>query len=1013
MLDLPFRTTSAITTPVADVVRRAKHAVWGTNPVHLNQRDDDAILGFGTDAPVRTLSPSQIITFPAALEMVTAALHRVKGTYPDIPAKTLFLDIETHNAGREYDMPLEDFFRLGQYAWGWDGDIVLTTDLADVLAQIEEADLIVAHNGLGFDFRVLLGNEMVDYAHQRRLLDTFVLGNLVFPAPDTFIMRNGHRQSQGDSPSGTMKWLSLDNLCFQLNVGGKEGDLKALARLHNPPKTKTEDLDFSLIPVDDPDFLAYARQDIVSLRDVTRDILNARPMQEYDWRDHMRTAIDAQMTINGILLDRDLAQARVDELAAKRGELLTRLSADYDFPTTGKMPWRSSVGKDAIFKILSDNGITLFTRPNWKRSEKTGVPSLGGEVLVQITEGTDAEELGTMLAQLMGQRPLAQQALDYCAKDGRVHCSYSGLQRSGRRSSTKVGLTTWTARGPGAEEKAYFIAPPGHSMLEMDLSNADQRIVAALSGDKEYAKRFEEGVDGHEINGRLMFGDRLYDTDPAHHRGLSKPCLVGGSLVDTDQGPVPIERVTRAMRVWDGENYVTHGGMVYSGVKEVITHDGITGTADHVVFIDGPAGTLLEVPLGVAAKRNHPIAKTRPGRGDVRHGNDHQFGKPVQGVSQAFVRGDSVRRVSDVGMGGLRESEVRENFRVSELCHGHAETVSGVVGPAHDRYQSAVREPEQSEVSPLRGSRGEIRVPFGSRGGNLRVGGPGAIRQVAYLGPDRHELGVRTGESETGDILATEWEQEGHGPVGVPPGTLAVRVRDRGSVSPSRVHTGRDNRGSEGTSSLEGVALSTRRGKARVYDILDAGPHNRFSVRGRLVHNCGHALPYGAGVNKLHETANRKLADSDKIPLENIQRFVDGFMKKYPGVAKWMTKVREEGESGWVTNAWGRRMPIGNWTNPKNGEVKSRSWTQSPALHGQSGTNEILTDGLISMYEYDKRLILWLSATIHDAILMTVPDEFVGYVQKTVPKLVEQKFRGIDFPLESGKPASNWFLAGH
>ena len=699
MLDLPFRTTSAITTPVADVVRRAKHAVWGTNPVHLNQRDDDAILGFGTDAPVRTLSPSQIITFPAALEMVTAALHRVKGTYPDIPAKTLFLDIETHNAGREYDMPLEDFFRLGQYGWGWNGDIVLTTDLADVLAQMEEADLIVAHNGLGFDFRVLLGNSAIDYAHQRKLLDTFVLGNLVFPAPDTFTMRNGHRQSQGDSPSGTMKWLSLDNLCFQLNVGGKEGDLKALARMHNPPKTKTEDLDFSLIPVDDPDFLAYARQDIVSLRDVTRDILNARPMQEYDWRDHMRTAIDAQMTINGILLDRDLAQARVDELAAKRGELLTRLSADYDFPTTGKMPWRSSVGKDAIFKILSDNGITLFTRPNWKRSEKTGVPSLGGEVLVQITEGTDAEELGTMLAQLMGQRPLAQQALDYCAKDGRVHCSYSGLQRSGRRSSTKVGLTTWTARGPGAEEKAYFIAPPGHSMLEMDLSNADQRIVAALSGDREYAKRFEEGVDGHEINGRLMFGDRLYDTDPAHHRDLSKPA--------------------------------------------------------------------------------------------------------------------------------------------------------------------------------------------------------------------------------------------------------------------------------------------------------------------------GHALPYGAGVNKLHETANRKLADSDKIPLENIQRFVDGFMNKYPGVAKWMTKVREEGESGWVTNAWGRRMPIGNWTNPKNGEVKSRSWTQSPALHGQSGTNEILTDGLISMYEYDKNLILWLSATIHDAILMTVPDEFVGYVQKIVPELVEQKFRGIDFPLESGKPASNWYAAGH
>jgi DNA polymerase I-like protein with 3'-5' exonuclease and polymerase domains len=59
-------------------------------------------------------------------------------------------------------------------------------------------------------------------------------------------------------------------------------------------------------------------------------------------------------------------------------------------------------------------------------------------------------------------------------------------------------------------------------LMEFDLSNADQRIIAALSGDPEYAKRFLPGVDGHEINGRIMFGDELYDSDPKHYRNESK-----------------------------------------------------------------------------------------------------------------------------------------------------------------------------------------------------------------------------------------------------------------------------------------------------------------------------------------------------------------------------------------------------------------------------------------------------------------------------------------------------------
>src|SRR5690606_5975643 len=95
-------------------------------------------------------------------------------------------------------------------------------------------------------------------------------------------------------------------------------------------------------------------------------------------------------------------------------------------------------------------------------------------------------------------------------EDGKAHPEITSLQRSGRFSMTNPSLPIWGSRTDElALDKEYFIASPGRKLVEMDFSNADQRIVAALSGDEAYALRFEPGADGHEISGRLMFGDEL------------------------------------------------------------------------------------------------------------------------------------------------------------------------------------------------------------------------------------------------------------------------------------------------------------------------------------------------------------------------------------------------------------------------------------------------------------------------------------------------------------------------
>ena len=197
-----------------------------------------------------------------------------------------------------------------------------------------------------------------------------------------------------------------------------------------------------------------------------------------------------------------------------------RLVRDYDFPTEGKQPWKSAAGKAAIFKALADAGVTPKTRPDWTKTA-TGNPSLSEDTLVALTEGTEAEELGQALAMLGGMRPLAEQVLTYLKGDNRLHCDIDGIQRSGRRSTTRIGLTTFGSR-KDTSDKAMLLPDEGFELYSADLSNADARAVAFMSGDKNRAKWFEPGADGHEIVGRLMFGDEVYDSDPKGYRTVSK-----------------------------------------------------------------------------------------------------------------------------------------------------------------------------------------------------------------------------------------------------------------------------------------------------------------------------------------------------------------------------------------------------------------------------------------------------------------------------------------------------------
>jgi DNA polymerase-1 len=508
---------------------------------------------------------------------------------------TLVYDVETHSKELLYSMPPEKFVRLIGYKWKGSDEVTLTTDLEEIRSAIRSARWIVTHNGNDFDLPAVFGtlsDEPIKLAMAKRVYDTWDHAVLVNSIPREYTNRHGELRKapkDGWKPEQTLPWYGLDEQAFQLGVAGKTADLKELALEFGDPelprKARIAD-GFGKIPVDDQRYRDYLVGDVLASERVAVELLKRGPLDDYALREQNISAVKAVIKANGLRLHQPAAEARRDELAARREVILSELQERYGLPTDGASPWDTTEGKVAILAALADHGITQKSRPNWTKTpawenredkiresrekaaklradargwreelaggqlkprsvqsrerwveraereadDREAIPlppafghSLSGDTLKELTKDTQAEELGTALAELKGQRSLSQLALDSVYPDGFVHPEITMLQRSGRWSTTEPGLTVWTNNGPGAVEKAYFVPDNADDVLmEFDYSNADARMVAAESGDRAYAVRFQPGQDGHMINAIAAWGKDAVAADPKSYRQRAK-----------------------------------------------------------------------------------------------------------------------------------------------------------------------------------------------------------------------------------------------------------------------------------------------------------------------------------------------------------------------------------------------------------------------------------------------------------------------------------------------------------
>ncbi|WP_422114705.1 DNA polymerase [Brachybacterium sp. UNK5269] len=410
----------------------------------------------------------------------------------------VFFDTETASADTLYTYG-PGFLRLAAFAVD-NGPVEVTTDMRELCTVLAWADVVVAHNGIGFDLAALehwYGLDVGRLVHEGRVRDTLLLARQADPP-------------LSGTSTGKAKRYDLDSVADRLGITGKlrEGDgasvLKHLAREHGG---------YDQIPVDDPAYRAYAVQDV----EVLREVAGRLPMDSYLIREHEVMWRLSHISRSGFRVDVEEARRRQAAQRARQDALKTEFRRRFGLPHTGQKPQASTAGKAAIERAMLEYGVEppRTTRGGLATSRKA-LEDLRGE----HPDNTPLDELCELVLSLNEERSIVDTILSCTGPDGRVHPQINAGQATGRISVTKPGLSVMGKRDRrNVLERSLLLPDEGEVLLAVDLSQVDARAVAAHCQDPAYIAMFAPGEDFHSRMAEKLFNDasRRDEAKPVTH----------------------------------------------------------------------------------------------------------------------------------------------------------------------------------------------------------------------------------------------------------------------------------------------------------------------------------------------------------------------------------------------------------------------------------------------------------------------------------------------------------------
>lgn len=557
--------------------------------------------------------------------------------------------------------------------------------------------------------------------------------------------------------------------------------------------------------------------------------------------------------------------------------------------------------------------------------------------------------------------------------------------------------------------RPMIIPADGHDFVCADYSSIEGRVLAWLAREETALDVYRSGRDPYKVAATAVYG-KQYDEINKSERQIGKvaelACIAEGELVLTHEGLVPIEKVNETHLLWDGEEFVAHDGVVCKGEKDVIRYEGLTATPDHMVWVEGESEP---VRFGVAATSGKRLVSSGFGRDPFWLGGGNF---PREALDKKVERMLCSGSVSGVRAGVMVSLEQLAKWKEQGLPKVlAAESDTALAGQEADGGEAALHQPEGPRMEQLRSARFRVWFPIGESCGALHDRNSRTSGTLDGDRSDRQLGGVCSGESPMGDSQGEPRKPQVNGTLY--PG-LGSRVAAVTECRPATEKVGAESAGDicscGGSCEAAPKELAYYKGKVRVYDIVNAGPLHRFTVSGKLVHNCGYnggkvafqqmGISYGVhvGDDKAQEIVTKWRASRPKTTKfwKEIERACmlavqnPGKMYSYLGVA---FKVNASGAlamrlpSGrllWYANAriedrmkvWGDVLPtvVYDGVNPE-----TRKWTDLELYGGlltenavQAISRDLLVSGMFAVEAAGYKIVFH----VHDELVAEVPEDF-------------------------------------
>ncbi len=218
------------------------------------------------------------------------------------------------------------------------------------------------------------------------------------------------------------------------------------------------------------------------------------------------------MQLRGIKVDVKGMRAEAERAGIEIERLTTRLCELSGYKLNPNSPAQL---KDYFYKV---KGAT----PYYDR--KTGAATTDKNALKRLSR--KGYEEAKVLLEIRRLSKLKGTYLDVTLDaDNRLRCSFNPVgTESGRLSSSETIFGTGTnMQNLPIEFRKYLMADADCMMYNMDLSQAENRVVAYIAPEPSMIEAFEKGVDIHRLTAGLIFGKKLDEVSDA-----AGSCPIGG-----------------------------------------------------------------------------------------------------------------------------------------------------------------------------------------------------------------------------------------------------------------------------------------------------------------------------------------------------------------------------------------------------------------------------------------------------------------------------------------------------